>query len=352
MMKNNNRRNYVSNLSQIVMDMEEGKAKYDQTMKELLADSQVLAWILKRFVPEYKDCELEDIEKKYIQPETIMVSKMGVEQGSESIQGIRNEDTVQGEATVFYDVLFHVWYPKMEGKQIGMYLNLEAQSDYYPGYPIEPRGIYYASRRLTAQLKKVDKDTNYGTLQKVYSIWLCMGNVPVYEENTVSLYSLNKNDIIGKVKRNEEIYDLISVIIMRYNDKTELKDQTLQMLQTLSSDRLSKKEKLKRLKNLGMRVDDRIEEGVEEMCNMGDYIEAKAIKKGIEQGIERGMIIGKEREVGILRTQLEKKKRTPKETAELLELPLGYIQSIADMLQKDAGASDLQIAERLMNIRI
>lgn len=51
----------MSNLSQIVMNMEEGKAKYDQTMKELLADSQVLAWILKRFVPEYKDCELEDI---------------------------------------------------------------------------------------------------------------------------------------------------------------------------------------------------------------------------------------------------------------------------------------------------
>ena len=108
--------------------------------------------------------------------------------------------------------------------------------------------------------------------------------------------------------------------------------------------RLSKEEKLEKLKNLGMRVDDRIEEGVGKMCNMGDYIEAKAIKKG--------MLMGKEREVGILRTQLEKKKRTPKETAELLELPLGYIQSIADMLQKDAGASDLQIAERLMNIRI
>ena len=343
-MKNNNRRNYVSNLSQMVMDMEEGKAKYDQTMKELLSDSQVLAWILKRFVPEYQDCELEDIEKKYIQAETIMVSKIGMDQESETIQGIRNEGVVQGEATVFYDVLFHVWYPGMNGKQIGMYLNLEAQSDYYPGYPIEPRGIYYAARRLTAQLKRIDKDTNYGSLQKVYSIWLCMGNVPVYEENTVSLYSLNKNDIIGKVKRNEEIYDLISVIIMRYNDKTELKDNTLQMLQTLSSDKLLKEEKLEKLRNLGMRVDDRIEEGVGKMCNMGDYIEAKAIKKG--------MLMGKEREVGILRTQLEKKKRTPKETAELLDLPLGYIQTIADMLQKYAGASDLQIAERLMNIRI
>ena len=51
------------------------------------------------------------------------------------------------------------------------------------------------------------------------------------------------------------------------------------MLQTLSSDRLSKEEKLEKLKNLGMRVDDRIEKGVWKMCNMGDYIEAKAIKK-------------------------------------------------------------------------
>ena len=279
----------MSNLKHTVMNMKEGKAKYDQTMKELLSDRQVLAWILKRFVPEYQNYELKDIEKKYIQAETIMVSKIGVEQGSETIQGVKNEDAVQGEAAVFYDVLFHVWYPGMDRKQIGMYLNLEAQLDYYPGYPIEPRGIYYAARRLTAQLKRIDKDTNYGSLQKVYSIWLCMGNVPVYEENTVSLYSLNKNDIIGRTKRNEEIYDLMSVLIMRYNDKTELKDKTLQMLQTLSSDRLSKEEKLEKLKNLGMRVDDRIEKGVWKMCNMGDYIEAKAIKKGMEQGMEQGI---------------------------------------------------------------
>ena len=172
-----------------------------------------------------------------------------------------------------------------------------------------------------------------------------MGNVPEYEENTVSLYSLNKNDIIGIAKRNKEIYDLISVIIMRYNDKTELKDNTLQMLQTLSSDKLSKEEKLERLKNLGMRVDDRIEEGVGKMCNMGDYIEAKAIKKGMEKGNEQT-------EIRFVRVQLEKKKRTPEETAELLDLPLGYIQKIADILQTCAGASDLQIAEKLVDMRI
>ena len=60
----------MSNLKHAVMNMEIGKTKYDQTMKELLSDRQVLAWILKRFVPEYQNCELEDIEKKYIQSET------------------------------------------------------------------------------------------------------------------------------------------------------------------------------------------------------------------------------------------------------------------------------------------
>lgn len=52
----------MSNLKHTVMDIEEGKAKYDQNMKELLSDSQVLAWILKRFVPEYQNYELEEIE--------------------------------------------------------------------------------------------------------------------------------------------------------------------------------------------------------------------------------------------------------------------------------------------------
>ena len=132
-----------------------------------------------------------------------------------------------------------------------------------------------------------------------------------------------------------------------------MKDKTLQILQTLSSDRLSKEEKLEKLKNLGMRVDDRIEEGVGKMCNMGDYIEAKAIKKGIEQGIEQGISKGNEQtEIRFVRVQLEKKKRIPEETAELLDMPLGYIQKIADILQMYACASDLQIAEKLVDMRI
>lgn len=85
------------------------------------------------------------------------------------------------------------------------------------------------------------------------------------------------------------------------------------------------------------------------MCNLGDYIEAKAIKKGMELGRKLGM---ESVTVRTVRIQLEKKKRTLEETAELLDMPLGYIQKIADMLQTYAGASDLQIAEQLMNTGI
>ncbi len=73
------------------------------------------------------------------------------------------------------------------------------------------------------------------------------------------------------------------------------------------------------------------------MCNMGDYIEAKAEERT---------------KIRIVRLQLEKKKRTPEETAELLDMPLGYIQKIADILQTCAGASDLQIAEKLVDMRM
>ena len=98
-----------------------------------------------------------------------------------------------------------------------------------------------------------------------------------------------------------------------------------------------------------MQVDNRIEEGVGQMCNLGDYIEAKAIKKGMELGRKLGM---ESVTVRTVRIQLEKKKRTLEETAELLNMPLGYIQKIADMLQTYAGASNLQIAEQLMNTGI
>lgn len=279
----------MNSLGASVLSTEEGKAKYDQTMLNVLSDKQVLAWILKRFVSEYEHLPLEEIETKYIEPETILVSKAGVSRDSSRIKGLSEKDSTQMEGTIYYDIVFRAYYPGNEQEKIGLYINLEAQADYYPGYPLEMRGIYYGARRLTSQLKQINRETNYGCLQKVYSIWLCVGNVPAYESDTVTLYDISKNDIIGSVKRNKDFYDLINVVIIRLNDEAAPEDNTMKMLQTLFSNQLSKQEKLHALEKLGMRMNDSLEKGVGGSMNLSDYVELKGIEKGRRDGI-RNMI--------------------------------------------------------------
>ncbi|MCI6690068.1 MAG: Rpn family recombination-promoting nuclease/putative transposase [Clostridiaceae bacterium] len=279
----------MNSLGAFVLSTEDGKAKYDQTMLNVLSDKQVLAWILKRFVSEYEHLSLEEIETKYIEPETILVSKAGVSRDSSGIKGLSEKDSTQTEGTVYYDIVFQAYYPGNEEEKIGLYINLEAQADYYPGYPLEMRGIYYGARRLTSQLKQINRETNYGCLQKVYSIWLCVGNVPAYESDTVTLYDISKNDIIGSVKRNKDFYDLINVVIIRLNDEAAPEDNTMKMLQTLFSNQLSKQEKLHALEKLGMRMNDSLEKGVGGSMNLSDYVELKGIEKGRRDGI-RNMI--------------------------------------------------------------
>ena len=108
----------MNNLSASVLNTEDGKAKYDQAMLKILSDKQVLAWILKRFVSEYEHLPLEEIETEYIEPETILVSKAGVDRDSPVIKGLSEKDSSQKEGTVYYDIVFQAYYP---GKDRALY---------------------------------------------------------------------------------------------------------------------------------------------------------------------------------------------------------------------------------------
>lgn len=66
------------------------------------------------------------------------------------IHGIGTEDATQTGGTVTYDIRFLASLPSSNGK-IRMILNVEGQNDFYPGYPILKRGIYYCSRMISAQ---------------------------------------------------------------------------------------------------------------------------------------------------------------------------------------------------------
>ena len=61
------------------------------------------------------------------------------------------------------------------------------------------RAVYYGARLLSSQLKVINRSTNYGSLKKSYSIWVCFGAAD-RDAGKVSLYRMRKDDIIKSRK--------------------------------------------------------------------------------------------------------------------------------------------------------
>lgn len=213
----------------------EYKEKNDAACKKILASREVLAHILKGVITVYADSSVEEIASRYIEPEEIMMNvpvSPGLTSKKEFIEGRQQEDIIQGEATVFFDVKFRALIPgKTEDQiQVYLYMDVEAQNSYYPGYPLEKRGIYYLSRLISSQIPKVSKDTDYRILQKCYTIWICMGDdIPKHEQHSITDYSFEKKDVYGSSRSQRQNYDLMSMVILRLGEgPTE--EHTLGML--------------------------------------------------------------------------------------------------------------------------
>lgn len=99
------------------------------------------------------------------------------------------------EETVKYDIKFLAILPEAE-EAVDMIINIETQNDFYLGYPIIKRGVYYASRMISSQYSTVFAESEYRKLKKVYSIWICP-KPPEYRKNTIASYSIQEDSIVG-----------------------------------------------------------------------------------------------------------------------------------------------------------
>ena len=79
------------------------RARYDAACKRLLANRQILARILKACVSEFYDCDVGDIEEKYIEG-TPEISVIPVHQDAEFIEGMNTEDASELEGIVYFDI--------------------------------------------------------------------------------------------------------------------------------------------------------------------------------------------------------------------------------------------------------
>ncbi len=273
-----------TNISQVI-DLAAKRAQYDEIVKEILSDKQILARILKYTLDEFKDAEIENIIANIDEP---VISKTRMEPGSTNMQRIKKEseeDNVPGENKIFYDIRFSAYCGE---ELIKILINIEAQrtsKSYKLGYHLDNRIIYYLARMISSQKEVEFANSDYDNLKAVRSIWICMdaGN----DEDSINRIGFMQDTIYGKEMELTNIDKVQGVIIrLRKGENLEKsKNHLIAMLEEL----LGKDEteiKRKRLsEEYNIVMNDETGRRISEMCNLSQVL--------IDEGLEKGKVIAR-----------------------------------------------------------
>lgn len=270
------------------------KSAYDAACKRLLANKIILAWIMKSCLEEYRDFSVDEIAEKYIEgnpqiARTALHPDEGEDVSGEQIKEAKTEDSTIKEGRVTYDIRFYAVAP-LSGEMVSLIINVEAQSNFYPGYPIIKRGIYYCSRMISSQYGVEFTDSHYERIKKVCSIWIC-SSPPEYRENTINRYVVREENMIGDIAEKKGNYDLLTVVIICLGHSGDDKyTGILKLLNVLLSSEKDPEEKKKILQDdFDIKMTKELESEVSEMCNLSQGIEEKGIEIGTLRAIENLM---------------------------------------------------------------
>lgn len=319
------------------------ETKYDNACKVLFSNKEIIAPILKYVIPEFNNLSVKEIiacidevsNGKYV---------------SENIQ-IQQDKAEQNSLTdhlITYDIHFRTLNPKLSSEKIKvqLHIDLEIQNEFYVGYPLVKRGIYYAARELSGQIPVVTTGTNFQCLEKIYSIWICNENVPQRLQNTVKSFRIKENDRIGNPSREpEQNYDMMEVVFIYRRDEGENlvgnlgseREQSvfdyLTSVFTCDIDRISN--------YIGGGVQEKIKKEVITMTGLGASIRKKSEAKGRAEGRAIGQSEGKRlgERTGTYKTYymfMRDGKITLEEIAERLHITVDeYMREMDNILEED-----------------
>lgn len=297
------------------------KASYDAACKRLLSEKIILAWIMKNCLEEYHDCDVEEIAEKYIEG-TPQVGEVAVAPDESNrvsmIQGAGNEDTSLTEETVTYDIRFLATAP-VSGELIRLMINIEVQNDFYPGYPLIKRGIYYCSRMISAQYGTEFTNSHYENIKKVYSIWICM-NPPKSRENSITRYYIAEENLVGSVKERKSDYDLMAAVMICLGKEGDSGTDLLKLLNVLLSTETGSQDKCQILEaDFHIRMTQTLESEVSLMCNLSKGVEEKGIEEGRQEGIIAMVSALKDLQIAdsIILNKIQEKFHLAEETAKM-----------------------------------
>ena len=275
------------------------RRSYDAACKRVLSDRQVLARVMREWLPEFAGADLADIERDGFEgdPRTgeDAVGRDGPAGPAPLLSG---EDVTLAEGTAVFDVRFTARVPAPGGGEGGavvrVELDVEAQNVFRPGYPLMRRAVFYAGRLLSQQGSEVYPGSHYERVHKAATLWVCADPPRAYA-GTVTSFGLEPLHVLGKAPFRAEEYDLVQVVMACLDrERPGSSPGALGMLEVLLSDSMAAGERLARLRDrYGMMITREIGEGVSDMCNLSEGVFQRGVDKGREEGREEGLKKGR-----------------------------------------------------------
>ena len=258
------------------------KAPYlDEASKEILSNKEFLAIILKYIAKEFKDMTYQEIADCIEADKISNTTEVAPGRTNQNrIEGLNPEFKALNEIMSTFDVYFRVINPKISNEEVVcyIYVDVEAQGNYKPGYPIEKRGIYYMSRMIGSQIAAPTAKTNYSSLSKVYSIFICRENVPPDLRNTVSRYELLNSWNSKNISLDSDNTDLMTMIIMRLgNPDDDDADEIIRIMNALFYPRTENSYKVL---EKHVKYSKSLDQEVKKMSGLGEMVYVEGIEKG------------------------------------------------------------------------
>lgn len=289
-------------------------AAYDAYCKRQLSRKPILARLLKGCVPEFAERSIDDIERNCLPTQAIVGNKPldPSDALTSLVTSLHTEDSSPNEGTIVFDVLFRANMPWLN-ESAAVLVNVEPQGNWNPAYPLMARAAYYCARLLSSQKGSTFAKSDYGGLQKVYSIWvltnppqdlrgvvlrtclkwedLSVAGTKTEEEQGAGTMGANVAENLERLLGSANYADIV-VIGLRGYDNGEYGD-VVALLDALLSQNMSARERVHIIRD-GYGISDA---GIQrEADTMGDSvgleIAREAWNKGITEGRAKGMAEG------------------------------------------------------------